>query len=50
MDLLKLRVLLTSIYGEDKCHKCFADIQDIMINTILSVQKAIISDKHCFEL
>lgn len=37
-------------YGQEKVNECFANIQRIMIQTLLSVQKVIIHDKHCFEL
>ena len=28
----------------------FADVEELVINTLLSVQKVMISDKHCFEM
>jgi len=49
-DLTKLRMYMNSRYGEDKTIQCFSDIHNIMIKSIQSVQKSIISDKHCFEL
>jgi len=50
MELMKLRIYLISLFGEDATNQCFADIQNIITKTISSVQKAIINDKHCFEL
>mmetsp|Transcript_45505 Transcript_45505/g.38349 ORF Transcript_45505/g.38349 Transcript_45505/m.38349 type:complete len:143 (+) Transcript_45505:337-765(+) len=50
MSLQKLRNLLISFYGENKTLDCFNSIQNILIYSLQSVQKAIIADKHCFEL
>lgn len=37
-------------YGQDKIDECFLKIQSLVLQTIQSVQKIIINDKHCFEL
>lgn len=37
-------------YGQDKVSECFHNIQQLIIKSLLSVQKIIINDKHCFEL
>mmetsp|Transcript_13455 Transcript_13455/g.25936 ORF Transcript_13455/g.25936 Transcript_13455/m.25936 type:complete len:413 (+) Transcript_13455:154-1392(+) len=45
-----LRVYLTMNFGREKTDKLFADIQDMMVRSLISVQQAIIQDKHSFEL
>ena len=37
-------------FGFDKVNECFLGIQNLITKTLLSVQKVIINDKHCFEL
>lgn len=39
-----------SKYGQEKVSEAFAQIQDLIIKSLQSVQKTIINDKHCFEL
>jgi tubulin polyglutamylase TTLL9 len=34
----------------EKVNESFLDIQNIIVKTLLAVQKVIINDKHCFEL
>jgi len=34
----------------DKVDECFRLIDEIFIRSLLSVQKVMINDKHCFEL
>ncbi|CAD8192456.1 unnamed protein product [Paramecium octaurelia] len=49
-DLQKLKLFLMTKYGQDKVQECFYNIQQLMIKSLLAVQKIIINDKHCFEL
>ena len=37
-------------YGQEAVCDCFLQIQQIFIKSLLSVQKTMINDKHCFEL
>lgn len=46
----QLRRYLTGRHGTDVAAKCFADMDNIFIRSLQSVQKVIINDKHCFEL
>lgn len=38
------------MYLVSQVNLCFERIYDIFIRSILSVQKVMINDKHCFEL
>jgi len=49
-DLRGLKLYLMSRFGVQACDKLFRDIQDIVLLSLLSVQKTMINDKHCFEL
>ncbi|CAK73860.1 unnamed protein product (macronuclear) [Paramecium tetraurelia] len=49
-DLQKLKLFLMTKYGQDKVQECFYNVQQLMIKSLLAVQKIIINDKHCFEL
>ncbi|NXA55138.1 TTLL9 polyglutamylase, partial [Nothocercus julius] len=46
----QLRQYLTAKHGADVVEVLFADMDNIFIKSLQSVQKVIISDKHCFEL
>ncbi|NWJ03749.1 TTLL9 polyglutamylase, partial [Crypturellus undulatus] len=46
----RLRQYLTAKHGADVVEVLFADMDNIFIKSLQSVQKVIISDKHCFEL
>ena len=46
----QLRRYLTAKHGVDKTDKAFADMDNIFIKSLQSVQKVIINDKHCFEM
>ena len=49
-DLRNMKIYLMSIYGRDKVEKLFAEIQDIVLKSLFSVQKVIVNERHCFEL
>ncbi|NXK51023.1 TTLL9 polyglutamylase, partial [Chauna torquata] len=46
----QLRQYLTAKHGARSVEVLFADMDNIFIKSLQSVQKVIISDKHCFEL
>ncbi|XP_071882427.1 probable tubulin polyglutamylase TTLL9 isoform X3 [Anas platyrhynchos] len=46
----QLRQYLTAKHGAGSVEVLFADMDNIFIKSLQSVQKVIISDKHCFEL
>ncbi|XP_057219037.1 probable tubulin polyglutamylase TTLL9 isoform X2 [Triplophysa rosa] len=46
----QLRRYLTAKHGLDTVQTLFKEIDNIFICSLLSVQKTIINDKHCFEL
>jgi len=37
-------------YGQEAVSECFANVQQVIIRALQSVQKVMINDKHCFEL
>ena len=37
-------------FGFEKSNKCFKEINNIIINSLKSVQGVIFNDKHCYEL
>jgi len=41
---------MTSKHGEEAVEKCFNNIREIILRSLLAVQKVIIHDKHCFEM
>eukprot|EP00913_Durusdinium_trenchii_P022983 g21579.t1 len=45
---LKLHLMMTE--DPEKVHQLFNDMQDVIRFSLLSVQKVMIQDKHCFEL
>jgi tubulin polyglutamylase TTLL9 len=49
-DLRGMKLFLMSKYGQEKVSESFAQIQEMIIRCLQSVQKTIINDKHCFEL
>ncbi|XP_027723259.1 probable tubulin polyglutamylase TTLL9 isoform X1 [Vombatus ursinus] len=46
----RFRQYLTSKHGPEAVETLFRDMDNIFIKSLQSVQKVIISDKHCFEL
>lgn len=49
-DVNNLKSYLLATIGVETVNRLFSDIEDIVINSLLSVQKVMINDKHCFEL
>ena len=49
-SLRNLKLYLMGKYGVAATDRLFMEIQDICINSLLSVQKVMINDKHCFEM
>jgi len=49
-DLRKLKLYLIAKHAYKRVNKLFEQIQLLIIRTLLSVQKLIINDKHCFEV
>mmetsp|Transcript_34447 Transcript_34447/g.75187 ORF Transcript_34447/g.75187 Transcript_34447/m.75187 type:complete len:501 (-) Transcript_34447:51-1553(-) len=49
-DLHRLKLYLVAREGREKVEELFRAIQDVVLYSLLSVQKVMIQDKHCFEL
>lgn len=49
-DLRSLKLYLMMTEDPAKVHQLFAEMQDVILFSLLSVQKVMIQDKHCFEL
>jgi len=49
-DLHNLKTYLMSTEDPEKVSNLFCAIQDVVLFSLLSVQKVMIQDKHCFEL
>ncbi|XP_043081259.1 probable tubulin polyglutamylase TTLL9 isoform X1 [Puntigrus tetrazona] len=49
-QMQQLRQYLTAKHGFETVQPLFKEIDNIFIRSLLSVQKTIINDKHCFEL
>lgn len=49
-DLCKLKRYLTTIHGNEKIQRLFYQTQDLVLASLLAVQKVMMQDKHCFEL
>ncbi|KAG9335527.1 hypothetical protein JZ751_004554, partial [Albula glossodonta] len=49
-QLLQLRRFLTARHGASTVEALFAEMDNIFVRSLQSVQKVIINDKHCFEL
>ncbi|KAI9184597.1 putative tubulin polyglutamylase ttll9 [Blastocladiella emersonii ATCC 22665] len=45
-----LKLYLASKHGDDAVRTLFNEIEELMIRALVSVQKIMINDKHCFEL
>lgn len=48
--LTLLKAYLVSKYGLTSTQECFMSIQNLIVQSLQSVQKVILNDKHCFEL
>lgn len=49
-DLRSLKMYMMSKHGQQAVDELFYEIQMTILRSLLSVQKIMISDKHCFEL
>lgn len=49
-QLRNLRMYLSSKHGISVADKVFTDIESLVVCSLMSVQKVMIHDKHCFEL
>lgn len=49
-DLHNLKLYLMSVEDPEKVNNLFCAIQDVVLFSLLAVQKVMIQDKHCFEL
>jgi tubulin polyglutamylase TTLL9 len=49
-DLRAMKVFMLSKHASEHVNRCFFEIQQLMIRTLIAVQKVIMQDKHCFEL
>ena len=49
-NIRSLKLYLISKYGDERVNQLFSDIQNTIIKSLLSVQKVMINDKHCFEM
>ncbi|CAK9009951.1 unnamed protein product [Durusdinium trenchii] len=49
-DVNNLKSYLLTTASVDVVNKLFSDIEEIVIHSLLSVQKVMINDKHCFEM
>ncbi|KAI9143979.1 putative tubulin tyrosine ligase protein [Paraphysoderma sedebokerense] len=48
--LRNLKLYIASKHGQEVANNMFADMEAMMVRALLSVQKLMINDKHCFEL
>ncbi|KAF1335702.1 Tubulin polyglutamylase, partial [Globisporangium splendens] len=49
-DLRNLKLYMMSKHGPERINKLFYEIQMVIIKSLLSIEKIVINDKHCFEL
>jgi tubulin polyglutamylase TTLL9 len=49
-DLRSLKIYLMSKFSRSRVNQLFIDIQEIVLKSIICVQKVIVNDRHCFEL
>lgn len=49
-SLRNLKLYLLSQHGLEAVNRCFSEIQQLVVRCMLSVQKVLINDYHCFEL
>lgn len=49
-DVMRLKTYIVNTAGQDVANRLFSDVESIVINSLLAVQKVMINDKHCFEL
>ena len=49
-DVNNLKSYLVTTAGVEVVNRLFTDIEEIVMYSLLSVQKVMINDKHCFEM
>jgi len=49
-DMCRLKSYIVAVAGQDTANRVMNDIESIVIHSLLSVQKVMINDKHCFEM
>lgn len=49
-NLRQLKLYMTTKHGRESAERCFSHIQEIILRSLIAVQKVIIQDKHCYEL
>lgn len=49
-NLAHLKRYLVTVFGTEKVNALFGTMQDLVIASLMTVQKVMIQDKHCFEL
>merc|ERR1719265_2384047 len=49
-EINHLKMYIMSMAGNEVVNRLMSDIEDIVIHSLLAVQKVMIHDKHCFEL
>eukprot|EP01105_Mastigella_eilhardi_P017585 TRINITY_DN4042_c0_g1_i2.p1 TRINITY_DN4042_c0_g1~~TRINITY_DN4042_c0_g1_i2.p1 ORF type:complete len:353 (+),score=104.14 TRINITY_DN4042_c0_g1_i2:106-1059(+) len=49
-DLVNVRQFVTAKHGAEAARKVFNDIQAVIVHCLLSVQRVMFQDRHCFEL
>lgn len=49
-DLRHLKLFMMTKHGVEATNRLFESIRQVVIRSLLSVQKTVINDKHCFEM
>jgi tubulin polyglutamylase TTLL9 len=49
-DLRRLKMFMASKHGVAAVDTCFTDMQELILRSLLAVQRVMIQDKHCFEM
>eukprot|EP01116_Phalansterium_solitarium_P022233 TRINITY_DN7268_c0_g1_i1.p1 TRINITY_DN7268_c0_g1~~TRINITY_DN7268_c0_g1_i1.p1 ORF type:complete len:435 (-),score=136.52 TRINITY_DN7268_c0_g1_i1:62-1366(-) len=49
-SIRNLKLFLISKHGAEAVNQLFADIQQVLIRTIIAAQRVMMTDRHCFEL
>ncbi len=48
--LRNLKTFLSTKHGNKRTDELFTDMEALVVRSLMSVQKVMINDKHCFEL
>ncbi len=48
--LRNLKTFLTTKHGSKRIDELFTEMEALVVRSLMSVQKVMINDKHCFEL